>query len=143
MTQISCIRKIEFDAAHRVIGHEHKCRFFHGHRYVLEAKFSAKNLDSLGRVIDFGEIKTILKSWIDENLDHTAILSRDDKALGEFIENYTEQKVYYIDSNPTAENIASHLFEIIIPKLFNNKDVKILGVRLYETPNCYVDVEGS
>ena len=140
MTQISCIRKIEFDAAHRVIGHENKCRFLHGHRYVLEAEFAAKDLDHLGRVIDFGEVKRILKSWIDENLDHTAILSRKDKPLGEFIENYTEQRVYYIDSNPTAENIAAHLFTIIIPQLFQDIEVEILRVRLYETPNCYVEV---
>ncbi len=50
---ISCTRRIEFDAAHRVMRHEGKCKHLHGHRYALEATFSASGLDALGRVIDF------------------------------------------------------------------------------------------
>ena len=141
MTKISCTRKIEFDAAHRVVGHENKCKYLHGHRYVLEVKFSASNLDKLGRVLDFGEIKDILKSWIDEHFDHTAILSEEDKVLGESISNYTNQKIYYLKANPTAENIAQHLFTEIIPSLFKGKNIQIEGVKLYETPNCYVNVK--
>ena len=44
---IVCVRKIEFDSAHRLINHEGKCRMFHGHRYVIEASFTAKKLDEL------------------------------------------------------------------------------------------------
>ena len=35
---ITCTRRIEFDAAHRVMGHEGKCKHLHGHRYALEAR---------------------------------------------------------------------------------------------------------
>lgn len=139
-TEILCTRKIEFDAAHRVMGHEHKCRYLHGHRYVLEATFTAPNLDKIGRVIDFGEIKTILKTWIDENLDHTTILWEKDKELGNNISTVTNQKIYYLNSNPTAESIAHHLFTEIIPDLFKNSEARIKSVKLYETPNCSVSV---
>ena len=54
---IICTRRLEFDSAHRVMNHEGKCKMLHGHRYVLEASFSAKKLDELGRVIDFGVIR--------------------------------------------------------------------------------------
>lgn len=138
---ITCTRKIEFDAAHRIIKHESKCKMLHGHRYSLEATFAAKELDNLGRVIDFGVIKEVLGSWIDDNLDHNTILSIQDKILGESITQQTNQKIYYIDENPTAENIAKHIFEEICPKLFADKNVKCVAIRLFETPNCYSDVK--
>lgn len=138
---ITCTRRIEFDAAHRILNHESKCKMLHGHRYVLEAEFTAKKLDKLGRVIDFGVIREVLGTWIDDNFDHNTILSKKDKKLGDKITSETGQKIFYLDENPTAENIAKFLFEKICPKLFVNKDVKCVGLRLYETPNCYAHVE--
>ncbi len=112
----------------------------HGHRYALEASFTAEKLDDLGRVIDFGVIREVLRTWIDDNLDHNTILSIADKGLGEKISSETSQKIYYIEANPTAENIAQHIFAEICPKLFAGKNVKCVGVKLYETPNCHVEV---
>lgn len=137
---ISCTRRIEFDAAHRIINHESKCKMLHGHRYALEATFTANELDNLGRVIDFGVIRQVLGTWIDDNLDHNTILSIADKKLGDNIAAETGQKIYYIKENPTAENIAQYIFTEICPKLFADKNVKCVAIKLYETPNCYVTV---
>lgn len=137
---ITCTRRLEFDAAHRILNHESKCKMLHGHRYVVEATFAAKELDNLGRVIDFGAIKEVLGAWIDEHFDHNTILSYKDKNLGEKIAAETGQKIYYLDANPTAENIADHLLKRICPKLFAEKNVKCVAIRLRETPNCHVDV---
>lgn len=71
---IKCTRKIEFDAGHRVVGHENKCQFLHGHRYVLEVKAESSVTDNLGMVIDFGHMKSIIQKWIDNNFDHNIIL---------------------------------------------------------------------
>ncbi|MDX2049557.1 MAG: 6-carboxytetrahydropterin synthase QueD [Rickettsiaceae bacterium] len=138
--KIIITRKIEFDAAHRVIGHENKCKYLHGHRYVLEVSVSSTALDNLGMVVDFGVIKSILKSWIDENLDHTTILSSIDKELGNKIAGITGQKIYYLDSNPTAENIALHLRAKILPRLLADVPIQIEKLKLYETPNCSTEV---
>ncbi len=138
---ITCTRRIEFDAAHRIMNHESKCKMLHGHRYAIEATFQAKELDDLGRVIDFGVIKKLLGAWVDNNLDHNTILCIKDKDLGNKIESETGQKIYYITENPTAENIAKHILEEICPKLFCDSDVKCIKIKLYETPNCYTDVE--
>lgn len=138
---IICVRKIEFDSAHRLINHESKCRMLHGHRYVVEASFCAKQLDNVGRVIDFGVIREVLGSWIEEHLDHNTILSIADKKLGEEISKNTQQKIYYLPNNPTAENIAKHLLEEICPKIFANFAVECVAIKLYETPNCFVYVE--
>jgi len=140
---ITCTTKIEFDAAHRVIGHENKCKYLHGHRFTILAEFAAENLDNIGRIIDFGEAKNIIKKWIDDNFDHTAILSITDREIGTKIESYTGQKIYYLDKNPTAENLANHLYTEVIPELFKSVDVRLTSLRLYETPNCYVDIKKS
>ncbi len=135
-----CTRRIEFDAGHRVIGHANKCKYLHGHRYVLEVTAVTKELDELGMVVDFGELKTVVKKWIDDNLDHNVILHEQDKELGKLIAEQTGQKIYYLKSNPTAENIALHIKSDIIPILFSEKSFEISKLRLYETPNAYVDV---
>lgn len=136
---ITCTRKLEFDAAHRIINHESKCKMLHGHRYVIEVTFVSEELDKLGRVIDFGIVKEILGSWIDTNLDHNVILSREDKELGDYISNYTGQKIYYLEYNPTAENIAKHILEDICPNLFLNEGLRCKSIKLFETPNCHVE----
>ncbi len=137
---ISCTRRIEFDAAHRLINHESKCRFLHGHRYVVQATFVAdEGLDVIGRVVDFGVIKAKLGGWIDSNWDHNTILWEKDKELGASIEGFTNQKIYYLPTNPTAENIASYLLEKICPLLFDEDKIKCVKIKLEETPNCSAD----
>lgn len=136
---IKCTRRIEFDAAHRIVGHNHKCKYIHGHRFVLDITFESFALNDIGMVIDFALVKSTLNKWINDNLDHTLILNELDQSIGDIIEAHTGQKIYYLDSNPTAENIALHIKQVIIPQLFDLKEYKI-WVRIYETPNCFVDV---
>jgi 6-pyruvoyltetrahydropterin/6-carboxytetrahydropterin synthase len=140
-TPITCARRIEFDAAHRVMQHEGKCKHLHGHRYALEASFTADGgLDALGRVVDFSVIKEKLGGWIDANWDHATILFDKDKALGSDIEKHTGQRVFYLSENPTAENMAAYLMQTIIPDLFKTDNLRCTHIRLFETPNCFVDI---
>ena len=136
---ITCTRRIEFDAAHRVMEHESKCKHLHGHRYVVEATFTSRQLDALGRVVDFGVIKERLGSWLDEQWDHTTILFEKDRELGEVIAAKTGQKIFYLPTNPTAENMAAYLAEVVCPTLFGDSDIRCIHIRLHETPNCYAD----
>ena len=138
--QLTCTRRIEFDAAHRVAGHEGKCKNLHGHRYALEATFAARTLDDIGRVVDFAVIKELLGSWIDGNWDHTTILFDKDKPLGKAISTITKQKIFYLPANPTAENMAEYILHIVCPKLFGKLPIECVRVRLYETPNCYAEI---
>jgi 6-pyruvoyltetrahydropterin/6-carboxytetrahydropterin synthase len=136
---ITCTRKLHFDAAHRIVNHESKCKYVHGHRYVVDATFVSNNLDSLGRVVDFGVIKEKLGNWIDKNWDHNIILWQKDESLGKMIEIETKQKVFYLPSNPTAENIADYLLNVVCAELFCNEDVKCVKIVVSETPNCYAE----
>jgi len=137
-TTISCTRRLEFDAAHRLVQHEGKCRNLHGHRYVLDATFSAPTLDDLGRIVDFAVIKEKLGRWIDEHWDHNTILFEKDKSLGESIAGHTKQNVYYLPSNPTAENMAAYIFDVVCPEIFNGTGITCTEIVLHETPNCKV-----
>lgn len=132
---ITCTRKLEFDAAHRVMQHESKCRYLHGHRYAVEVTLSIAELDPLGRVVDFGVIKEKLGAWIDEHWDHQTILWEKDKELGEIIAAQTGQKIYYLPQNPTAENLALYLRDVVCPQLFA-APLLVERVKIQETPNC-------
>ena len=138
---ITCTRRIEFDAAHRVMEHESKCKHLHGHRYAVEATFAATALDKQGRVIDFGVICDVLGGWIDEHWDHTTILNEKDNALGEAIAVKTGQIIFYLPANPTAENMAEYLFKTVCPQLFKDKSAQCIAIKLYETPNCYAQAQ--
>jgi len=139
MTHITCTRRLEFDAAHRVMEHESKCKHLHGHRYALEASFASEKLDALGRVVDFGVIKEKLGAWVDEHWDHTTILHEKDRPLGEKIASETGQSIFYLKNNPTAENMAAYILELC-KTLFKDCGVKCVGIKLWETPNCRVEV---
>lgn len=151
---ITVTRVFEFDAAHRVLGHESKCRFFHGHRYKTEITFERidDTLDDIGRVIDFGVLKSLVGKEIDDLLDHTSILNSDDPLVkvlrldafrqGSLGVGLKEPYVMTL-GNPTAENIAEELGTIIIPRVLNRagleKLMRVSWITLYETPNCSVD----
>jgi 6-pyruvoyltetrahydropterin/6-carboxytetrahydropterin synthase len=74
-------RRMEFDAGHRILGHESKCAHLHGHRYVVHLTVETPTLDNLGRVVDFSVIKTIVGGWLDEHWDHNMLLNSDDPLL--------------------------------------------------------------
>lgn len=142
-TRLTCTRRLEFDAAHRVVNHESKCKHLHGHRYVVEATFHAPGLDPLGRVVDFGVIKEKLGKWLDDNWDHTAVLWEQDRALGDAIAQQTKQTIYYLPYNPTAENMAAYLLEKVCPGLFKGDALVCERILIRETPNCHVEAVGG
>lgn len=139
---VMIMRKLEFDAGHRVVKHESKCAHLHGHRYVLEVTVDGQ-LDPLGRVLDFSVLKTKLGGWIDDFLDHGLILFKDDPQLEKLKSlhcGFLAQKVYVMPTNPTAENMALHLFKTVFPKLLSQTGVDLVKLRVWETPNCYAEV---
>lgn len=128
-------RKFTFDSGHRVYGHESKCAHLHGHTYHIELEFYAQALDSLGRIVDFSQIKDVCKGWIDENLDHGMIMFGKDP-LAELLQK-EGQKVYVMDVNPTAENIAAHIYNVLTNHLETKlPGVYVTSVKIHETPNC-------
>lgn len=135
---LTCTVKLEFNAAKRLVEFEGKCHQLHGYRYTLEASFTApKNKNGL--VIDFYELKQKLGAWIEKNWEHNVVLNVKDKPLGNAIGDLTGQTIFYMKNDPTAENMAEYLKDTVCPKLFG-KTVKCTRIRLYDTPDAWVEV---
>lgn len=140
---ITCTRVLEFDAGHRIHGHESKCAHLHGHRYKVEItcrQNNAGDLDGLGRVIDFGKIKELVGRWIDTNLDHNLILFDQDPLvqLGDHLTELHGRPPFLLPYNPTAENLAQFI-RINAATLLAPYWIQVIHVRVYETPNCWAD----
>ena len=123
-------KEIWFCYGHRLLNYNGKCANLHGHNGKAVITIETPQLDSLGMVIDFVDIKKKIGIWIDENLDHKLILHKDDpmipslKQMGE---------VYLtMDVNPTAENLAKRIYDHAI-----EQKLPIVEVTLWETENSY------
>lgn len=158
------IRSHEICAGHRVVGHESKCRHLHGHNYVFHfhvapkpldgASVKGDPLDQVGRVIDFSVVKTTLCQWLEDNWDHKFLHWEQDKlmaGIASLIEDsnrpgFIEAKdeIHFFDSlvslpfNPTAENLAQYMVEVIGPQLLDEHGVELIECRIEETSKCHV-----
>ena len=117
----SVTKRIEFCYGHRLLDYQGVCQHPHGHNAVVEIDIRTETLDSRNMVVDFGDIKRIVKGWIDRELDHKMILRRDDPLV---------QPLQ--DSNPTAERIARLIFDISC-----EQGLPVTRVTLWETPTSW------
>ncbi|MBI3735201.1 6-carboxytetrahydropterin synthase QueD [Candidatus Sumerlaeota bacterium] len=126
----SVTKYIDFCYGHRLRNYEGKCKYLHGHNGRIEIELAAEKLDGRGMVVDFGDIKNVMKKWVDENLDHRMLLRKDDPAIA-FIAGQGEP-YYLMDENPTAENIAKLIYEQTAAHGF-----PVARVILWETPDSF------
>lgn len=151
MKTVTAERYHDISCGHRVVGHESKCRHLHGHNYrvhfVCRVKEGGTPLDTLGRVIDFGEIKSKLCMWLEENWDHKFLAWSEDPvikatllALNETLRNDSydvfNESVVFLPFNPTAENLAQYLVEVIAPQRFLDNGIELISCRIEETRKC-------
>lgn len=140
---ISAVRKLQFCAGHRLYKHESKCRHFHGHNYqiFLHAQSDSHSLDQIGRVIDFSILKGSFLPWLEANWDHGFIVWKGDDEAIAALQAIPGQKLFLLDTNPTAENLALYLLNQVAPKLLEGTGVSLTKIVLWETENCYVEVK--
>jgi len=139
---ISCTRIIGFDSGHRVQGHSNKCKSCHGHRYAIHIHAVADDLNELGMVIDFADIKEKVGGWIDEHWDHTFIVGKDDTKVYKALMTLPRMKdPFVLPYNPTAENMAKYVLHVVCPKVLKGTGIKVHKIVLWETPNCYATAE--
>ena len=121
-------KEINFEAGHRLMDYNGKCKWIHGHNYIVTIGLASDKIDDRGMVQDFSDIKEKIKGFIDENIDHGMIFNINDVEWIKLFQE-KEQKVYIISENPTAEALASHFFntfKVDFPQL------KYVGIQ--ETP---------
>ncbi|MDA1280273.1 MAG: 6-carboxytetrahydropterin synthase [Chloroflexi bacterium] len=139
MSQFKVTKQIDFCYGHRLLNYDGKCKHLHGHNGLIEIEVASDSLDSRGMVVDFGDVKDVVKGWVDEHMDHKMILCKDDPILGLLTDIH--EPVYVMDENPTAENIAMHIHRQAL-----KAGLDILETRLWETPSsfaAYSSISGS
>ena len=136
---LEIMRRIKFCAGHRLYQHGGKCEFFHGHNYIADFYVTSDDVDSVGRVIDFAELKSRFEGWLDENWDHGFILNEVDKNGLDAIKLVEPCKYYELPYNPTAENMARYLLEVICPELLRDTNVTATRVIIWETEGAFAE----
>lgn len=136
---ISCTRRLQWAMGHRVYGHENKCGHAHGHNFIGRFTATSSSLDRQGRVIDFSQLKSLIGGWIDDRWDHGFVLWSEDPMGTAFRRmkgsNGEPQKLFILPYNPTAENLAKYLGEVICPDLFKDSGITITRIVIEETEN--------
>ena len=128
-------REHRFCYGHRLLEYDGKCRHLHGHNGRAVITLEAAQLDGLGMVMDFTHLKRTVGGWIDEALDHKMLLHRDDPVLP--LLQQQGEPVYVMEVNPTAENIARHIFDYAARAGF-----PVVEVQLWETNHCCATYRG-
>jgi len=106
-----------FSSGHALRGYRGKCENPHGHNYRVRVSLSGQDLNSIGLLYDFKDLKAIIRDDT-EKLDH----------------QYLNDLPAFTDLNPSAENIARYLFDRIQARLNTDpKGVTVRSVTVYET----------
>src|SRR5690606_18144220 len=125
----------DISCGHRVVGHEGKCRFLHGHNYRIHFTVAADQLDEIGRVVDFSVIKTQLCAWLEEHFDHKFLIWADDDLLLP-LQEFTDDGLVIVPFTPTAEASARYLGEHTGPQQVQHYPVRLIACKVEETAKC-------
>lgn len=122
----SISKSFSFCYGHRLLGDKGKCKNLHGHTAKVVINLESDKLDDKGMVCHFDNLKETIGKWIEENLDHSMLLSKNDpatKALKEIGE-----RIYVMEGNPTAENIAK-----LIHNQAKSQKLSVARVEMWES----------
>ena len=106
-----------FSSAHQLRGYKGKCENLHGHNYKIEIYARGRELDNIGLLVDFSELKTAADDIV-QYLDHR---------------NINELPPFDVELNPSAENLARYILEKVSARVGDDR-VKVYKVRCFETP---------
>ena len=128
--------------AHVLQDYDGPCRNIHGHSYKLFVTVSGTPIQDesspkKGMVMDFKDLKAIVKDHIVMRFDHALVLSsKTDPGLIEGLKKHME-KLIVVDYQPTSENLVADFASIIRSYLPEN--VALHNLRLWETATSYTE----
>lgn len=130
-----------FEMAHAITGYDGPCKNIHGHSYKLHVTAISEQNDNEdffpapGFVIDFKDLKQIVKKNVIEKLDHKLVLS---KVFIEKHQHVTQlENLVVWEMEPSAENILLYIAKQVQPLL--PKGTVLYSLRLYETNDSYAE----
>lgn len=108
----------DFSAAHHLRDFRGKCENLHGHNWKIEIVLRGTELNDIGVLVDFGEVKQATRALLSE-VDH----------------HYLNEIPFFADRNPSSENIARYLFERLAEK-FDNDKLRLYRVSAWESDDA-------
>lgn len=134
---IRVTKEFDFETAHALDGYNGKCKDIHGHSYHLTVTVKGKTIDNAedpkdGMVIDFKDLKSIIKTEIEPIFDHRLILRHDSRFKG--IEKLND-RVRYVSYQPTCENMLAEIVGIF--QEFLPENILLCKASLRETANSF------
>lgn len=122
--------------AHALDNYDGKCRFIHGHTFHFSVTLKGfiindENDPKNGMVMDFGELKTILKEEIADHFDHSLVLK--DSSPYAIITKVRSERINLLPFQPTCENLLIHFIEKVKSRLPEN--IELHSASLKETPS--------
>jgi len=142
MTKVRVTKEFGFEMAHALWNYDGPCRNVHGHSYRLYVTVIGEPINSQtdpkhGMVIDFGDLKKIVKTTIINKFDHSVVVSKE--APHHLLKNIEQmfEKYDVMDYQPTCENLVVDFAGRLMEKLPEN--LKLFSLRLVETATSYAE----
>ena len=143
MAKIRITKQFTFETAHALYGYDGKCRNIHGHSYKLDVTVIGEPITDMdnvkcGMVIDFGDLKQIVKSQVVDKMDHAIILNKETPhvELAQTLKS-SGHDVILVDYQPTSENMVIDFAKSIQSRL--DPKIKLHSLKLRETGTAFAE----
>lgn len=143
MGLVRITKQFSFETGHALYGYDGKCRNVHGHSYklrvtVIGEPISDKNHVKYGMVIDFSDLKKIVKEKIVDVFDHATVFNKNTPhlELAKELQN-RDHSVILVDYQPTSENMIQDFAQIIKNELPTH--IQLFSLRLQETESSFAE----
>lgn len=143
MSNIRITKKFSFETGHALYGYDGKCKNVHGHSYklsvtVIGSPIENRNDVKFGMVIDFTDLKKIVKEEIVDQFDHATVFNE----TTPHVELAAELKnrghhVILVDYQPTSENMVIDFSKRIRSRLPEN--IRLFSLKLQETESSFAE----
>jgi len=142
MSTIRVTKEFTFEMAHALLGYDGSCKYVHGHSYGLSVTVIGQPVEDesnpkLGMVIDFGDLKKIVKENVVDVFDHALVLNEKTPKEGFRQSKELFDKMIFVNYQPTSEKMVADFAGRIKAKL--PIGIELFQVRLRETATSYAD----
>ena len=143
MSNIRITKQFSFETGHALYGYDGKCKNVHGHSYKLSVTVIGEPISDnsnvkFGMVIDFSDLKKIVKEEIVDQFDHATVFNKNTPhiELAKELSNRGHH-VILVDYQPTSENMVIDFAQKIKNRL--PADIKLHSLKLQETDTSFAE----
>jgi len=147
MKKVRITKEFTFETGHALYGYDGKCRNVHGHSYKLAVTVIGTPIDDMGNVkhgmvIDFTDLKKIVKEEIVDPFDHATVFNKNTPHV-ELARELSDRghEVILANYQPTSENMILDFADKIKNRLPDN--IELFSLRLRETETSYAEWHAS